>query len=196
LADFPYLGYAGVRIEPTATFGKVNSKVFRKISGTTKGNSEPNWASAVNPGDQINDNAGGGNVVWELLGYRPPLNRQTAQTTTNTVGQKIAEFPIEPNGVTLLFAVVVATKNGTTDGFTAQLCASYKRNGTGDIALVGTEKRILDKTAGLAIVSTAGSEGCYFHINNTSKRVEVWVDPNEPITLDYVTRAELHRVTL
>lgn len=192
--DFPNAGWAGTRVEPAATFGKVNSKVFRRISGSTKGSSEPDWSSAIIAGDTINDNAGGGDIVWELLGYRPPLSRQSATTTTDAAGQKIAEFPIEPGGTTLLSCTIAANKSATADGFTAQLRASFKRNGTGDITAVGKEHRVLDKTAGLAVVDTPGLEGCYYSINNTTKRVEVHVNPNETVSLDYITRGKLHRV--
>jgi hypothetical protein len=115
-----------------------------------------------------------------MASWKDIVIRAATQTTTNTANQVIASYALPAESSCVLDVRVTGNKKATNDSVTGTLSISTKRNGSGAPARVGGDDVVIKKTAGLAI---SGANGIHLEFNGNS--LEVQVDPNETVTLDW-----------
>lgn len=115
-----------------------------------------------------------------MTSWKDTVIRAIAQTTTNIASQVIASYALPAESCCLLEVQVTGNKKATNDSVTGTLSISTKRNGSEAPVRVGSDDVVIKKTAGLAI---SGANGIHLELNGNS--LEVQVDPNETVTLDW-----------
>lgn len=122
--DYTQESFSGFRVEPTATWGQIGSKVF-KITGSGAFAAEPSWAGAVNPGDTVVT----GGITFTLVGFRPPCSRMSWNTTNNTTLTLWDKY-LSTETLTEIEAWVEAWEFGAPDAARFHIRGSWYRDGS------------------------------------------------------------------